>query len=62
MRQNRDCRDRLEAQARALARGTYMVGFLREEGLLAENPHLVLRFADTLLASLRGLNLTPIHS
>jgi hypothetical protein len=47
------------AQARALARGTYMMSFLREEGLLAENPHLVLGFAHTLLKSLRGLRLTP---
>jgi len=62
LRRNPDCRDVLEVQARALARGTYMMSFLREEGLLAENPHLVLRFADTLLRSLRGLKLTPGHS
>ena len=61
MRPSRDGRDVLEAQARALARGTYMMSFLRDEGLLAENPHLVLGFADTLLKSLRGLRLTPGH-
>ena len=61
MRQNHDRRDGLEAQTRALARGTYMMSFLREEGLLAENPHLVLRFADTLLKSLRGLKFKPGH-
>lgn len=52
-----DLRNRLEAQAKALARGTYMLGFLRREGLLNQNPHLVLGFADTLLRSLRGLKL-----
>jgi hypothetical protein len=34
-----------------------MLGFLRREGLLNQNPHLVLGFADTLLRSLRGLKL-----
>ena len=59
LRRNHDCRDTLKAQARALARGTYMMTFLRKEGLLAENPHLVLGFADTLLKSLRGIRFTP---
>ena len=58
MRRNHEYRNGLEAQARALARGTYVLTFLREEGLLAENPHLVLGFADALLRSLRGLKLT----
>lgn len=57
MRRKCDLRDRLEAQTRALARGTHIMRFLRHEGLLSENPHLVLGFADTLLRSLRGLKL-----
>lgn len=62
MRRKHEYRDGLEAQARALARGTYVLNFLRDEGLLAENPHLVLGFADTLLKSLRGLKLGAKHS
>lgn len=58
MRREHDGRAGFEAQARALARGTYVMGFLRKEGLLARNPHLVLRFADDLLRSLRRLKLT----
>jgi hypothetical protein len=52
-----DPRGAWESETRALARGTYVLRFLREEGLLGENPHLVLRFADTLLKSLRGISL-----
>ena len=58
MRREHDGRAGLEAQTRALARGTYVMGFLRKEGLLDRNPHLILRFADDLLRSLKGLKLT----
>ncbi len=57
MPRKRDGRDGLETEARALARGACMLSFLREEGLLAGNPHLVLGIAETLLKSLRGLRL-----
>ena len=57
MRIRCEYRERLEAETRALARGTYVLSFLRERSLLPENPHLVLGFADTLLKSLRGLSL-----
>ena len=54
---NHDSRDGLAADARTLARGTYILGFLRREDILSRNPHLILGFADTLLRSLRGLKL-----
>lgn len=57
MRRNHDLRERLNAEARALARGAYVLRFLRKEGLLCKNRHLVLGVADTLLKSLRGLRL-----
>jgi hypothetical protein len=62
LRPRHEYRDGLEAQARVLARGTYMLAFLREEGRLAQNPHLVLGLADALLRSLRGLRLNAGHS
>lgn len=49
----------IDAQARVLARGTYILSFLRKEGLLTENRHLVLGVANTLLRSLKGLKLNP---
>jgi len=59
LRRSHDLRERLDAEARALARGTYVLSFLRKEGLLSRNRHLVLGVADTLLKSLKGLRLEP---
>ena len=57
MPRSHDLRDKLDSQARALARGTYVLSFLRREGLLCENRHLVLGVADTLLRSLKAISL-----
>jgi hypothetical protein len=57
LRTSHELRERLDAEARVLARGTYVLSFLRREGLLSENRHLVLGLADTLLRSLRSLRL-----
>jgi hypothetical protein len=59
LRPRLDPSEGLEVQARALARGSYILSFLRREGLLAENRHLVLGVADTLLKSLKSLKLDP---
>jgi hypothetical protein len=59
LRRRHDACERLDVQARALARGAYILSFLRKEGRLTENRHLVLGVADTLLKSLRSLKLNP---
>jgi hypothetical protein len=58
LRRSPDPCDILKSRTRALARGTYICSYLRKEGRLSENPHIVLRFADALLSSLRSLKIT----